>query len=154
MPNLEWLWLQGNFLTGTIPADLVSVSSSIFDFRFFDNVLTGTIPEFANVAIITHAMFQLNGLTGAMPASFCSSAPIIKKLIADCTVECSCCTEPCLTEEPSSSPVPTISIVPSESPSIQLSGIPSVLPSVVPSDIPSHLPSHPPSADSPDDPKS
>ena len=61
------VWLDGNFLTGTIPADIATRWPELQSLDLYDNDLTGAIP--AGLGELAWHKLQLhsNNLTGEVP---------------------------------------------------------------------------------------
>ena len=98
---LEFAYLQGNVLTGTVPATF-SQASSLVDFYVSENKLTGTIPGIpaGSLPNLNELLFQQNLFIGSMPDSICAlRSGNLEDLWVDCApppeVTCSipdCCT--------------------------------------------------------------
>lgn len=90
--NLEVLEMQSNLLSGELPTtfgNLASVREVFVD----NNNLSGEIPQdIANWSnTIVSADFSANDFTGAVPSGICGGS-LIEQLVADCTLDCECCT--------------------------------------------------------------
>jgi Leucine-rich repeat (LRR) protein len=93
--QLEQLYLRSNLLTGTLPTTLGRLESlQVFDASF--NLFTGAIPDSISSWSdnIVEASFAGNSFTGSVPTGICGGT--IESLLADCAVECSCCTAECV----------------------------------------------------------
>lgn len=67
--SIEKLWLDGNFITGTIPENLPEVWPSLQSLDLYDNMMEGAIPE--SLARLDLVKFQLQGnnFSGTLPPS-------------------------------------------------------------------------------------
>jgi hypothetical protein len=100
--SLQFVYLQNNFLTGTLPSNFAA-ASKLVDLYLSFNALTGTIPEVpaGSLLFLEELLFDGNKFSGSVPASVCALRNAsLQDLWADCappaTVECSlsdCCTE-------------------------------------------------------------
>jgi Leucine-rich repeat (LRR) protein len=91
--QLEEVDVRSNLLTGVLPTNLGRLEKlRKIDVRF--NRFSGAIPdEVSNWKnTLEEANFSNNIFSGAVPAGICGG-PNLEKLIADCDLECSCCTE-------------------------------------------------------------
>jgi len=117
LPYLEFIYMENNLLTGTIPGDFVE-GSKITEIFLQDNYLTGRIPvqlmnasnlnilhlennaltgevpvELSNLKNLVDVGIQYNNITGILPFQNCSQ---FETLEADCDspekVICECCT--------------------------------------------------------------
>ena len=97
-PNIEYVDLTGNGLTGTIPSLIMTWRDHpLFEEALFlENQLTGTIPETleasSNLVVVSLHQNGFFGETGGL----CSADSTIQLLTTDCaTITCPCCTECC-----------------------------------------------------------
>jgi len=78
--NLRKLWLDGNFLSGSIPSNIGSVWPKLRSLDLYDNNLEGPIPESLGTLNFHKLQLQANHLNGEIPASvvkFISTRPMI-----------------------------------------------------------------------------
>lgn len=91
LARLEILELRGNFLNGLLPDALGGLDAlRIFDIQF--NQFSGQVPDAVGQwnDTITYIEFSNNDFTGTIPSTICSAQ--IETLVADCDVNCTCCT--------------------------------------------------------------
>jgi hypothetical protein len=82
-----------NRLMGTLP-DTIGQWTTISLFDVSANVLTGSIPSsIGNWSAIGEAYFDFNDFTGTMPYAICDFIEQGDSLWADCSINCTCCTE-------------------------------------------------------------
>ncbi|MGY8788354.1 MAG: leucine-rich repeat domain-containing protein, partial [Fidelibacterota bacterium] len=77
LTNLEWLHLQNNELTGSIPSEIGNLIN-LERLHLDNNQLTGSIPpELGNLINLDHLFLNDNQLIGEIPESICelSSMP-------------------------------------------------------------------------------
>jgi hypothetical protein len=70
--NLQWtnvkkVWLDGNFLTGTIPSDIATSWPALQSLDLYDNLLTGTIPESLGTLPLVKLQLHANNFSGVVP---------------------------------------------------------------------------------------
>ncbi len=101
-PNLSFLDVSGNNLSGNLDAIQWENLPSLQQLSLGDNQFTGTIPSSIGKAapLLQFADFSDNLLTGSMPVEICNLTPLTF-LQADCLEDdngnppqlfCSCCT--------------------------------------------------------------
>ena len=91
LARLEVLELRSNFLDGSLPDTLGGLDAlRIFDVQF--NQLSGQVPDVIGQwnDTITYIELSNNDFTGTIPSTICSTQ--IETLVADCDVNCTCCT--------------------------------------------------------------
>lgn len=100
--NLEFVYVQGNNLSGEIPSSFAN-AGRLVDFYASNNFLAGNIPEIPESGLIYLTEFLLDGnsLIGSMPDSICNLRNAsLTDLWVDCAppaeVQCDvpeCCTK-------------------------------------------------------------
>lgn len=85
LDGLTWLMIQNSNLIGSVPMELVGLTS-LKHFRIDGNPLTGTFPQdFKNNALVEMRMNETM-LTGEVPDVLC----LVPKLFFDCPDMCGC----------------------------------------------------------------
>ena len=94
-PKLKSLILDSNELTGALPSE--KSSSNSFEYVWLQsNDLSGTIPELFGLGWVnlTGMILFENQLSGAVDTQ-CRGWSRLERLETDCTVSCQCCTAEC-----------------------------------------------------------
>ena len=97
--SISNIGLSGNAFTGTIPGNWATEMPNLQYLTLFTNALTGTIPSGLGLLPLSYFTFSGNTLTGSVDQSFChrSEWPI---LTADCDeVDCPCCATCCYDDD-------------------------------------------------------
>ncbi len=93
LTSLVLLDLDRNNLEGTLPASLVNITSLTFLLVNRNPKLTGTLPQvYAKMSNLQMIVLDQTNLTGSVD-QICKSP--LQVAIADCSVQCSCCTYCC-----------------------------------------------------------
>lgn len=95
---MEYLQLQNNQFSGTLPEDVGNLSN-LRQLSLERSGFTGRIPRsMRSMTRLEIAHLQFNNLEGAIPAELCDSL-VLEDLRADCDrggkVKCRCCTQCC-----------------------------------------------------------
>ena len=95
--SLSVVRLHSNSFEGELDANYGALLS-LSELRLEDNNLEGPIPAFwgfVGASLEELTLFQNPGITGPMPAEICTlvESGSLDRLVVDCTVECTCCTD-------------------------------------------------------------
>lgn len=95
--SLSVVRLHSNSFEGELDANYGALLS-LTELRLEDNNLEGQIPAFwgfVGASLQELTLFQNPGIIGPMPAEICTlvAAGNLDRLVVDCTVECTCCTD-------------------------------------------------------------
>ncbi|CAB9528564.1 Leucine rich repeat N-terminal domain [Seminavis robusta] len=99
MTDLQWLWLQNNAYTGSLPWGL-SKMTSLLDLRLSFNQLTGRLfPTLTSLSRLRQLHLQNNSFSDTVPSSVCDSV-VLLRMFVDCDlVNCSCTVCGCMEED-------------------------------------------------------
>ncbi|CAB9522821.1 receptor-like protein kinase precursor [Seminavis robusta] len=99
MTDLEWLWLQNNAYTGSLPSGL-SQMTSLLDLRLSFNQLTGQLfPTLTPLSRLRQLHLQNNSFSDTVPSSVCDSL-VLLLMFVDCDlVNCTCSQCGCVEED-------------------------------------------------------
>jgi hypothetical protein len=97
--SLSRFFVDGNDFTGTLP-ESIGIWTAMTYFSVTGNSLNGTIPQsVGNWSLIENAYFEYNPFVGTMPTIICQFVdPDMDTLVVDCTVNCTCCTDDCVSK--------------------------------------------------------